>query len=112
MLLLQGCATPNRLVAVPVKDTTRAAIAGIPKARYWVDADLNPLIREDLREFEREEVEWTPEGQRGPLPSAHYLAISGDGDDGAFGAGLPVVNRRLCLNCREKGGAQKLSEWG
>ena len=90
LLLLQGCASLDRLSAVPVKDTTRATIPGIPNARFWVDADLNPLIREDLKEFEREEVEWTREGQRGPLPPAHYLAISGGGDDGAFGAGLLV----------------------
>ncbi|MGB5062587.1 MAG: patatin-like phospholipase family protein [Candidatus Competibacter sp.] len=90
LLLLQGCATTSRLVAVPVKDTTRAVIPGIPNARFWVDADLNPLIREDIKEFEREEVEWTDEGHRGPLPPASYLAISGGGDDGAFGAGLLV----------------------
>ena len=88
--LLQGCATPSRLGAVPVKDTTRASIPGIPNARFWVDADLNPLIREDIKEFEREEVEWAREGHRGPLPPANYLAISGGGDDGAFGAGLLV----------------------
>jgi predicted patatin/cPLA2 family phospholipase len=90
LLLSQGCATLGRLNAVPVKDTTRATIPGIPNARFWVDADLNPLIREDLKEFEREEVEWTREGHRGLLPPAHYLAISGGGDDGAFGAGLLV----------------------
>jgi predicted acylesterase/phospholipase RssA len=27
-------------------------------------------------------------GQQGPLPPANYLAISGGGDDGAYGAGL------------------------
>ena len=90
LLLLQGCATPDRLSAVPVKDTTRANIPGIPNARFWVDADLNPLIREDLAEFEREEAEWAREGHRGSLPPANYLAISGGGDDGAFGAGLLV----------------------
>lgn len=90
LLLLQGCATPSRLEAVPVKETTRAKIPGIPNARFWVDADLNPLIREDIKEFEREEVEWTHEGHHGSLPPANYLAISGGGDDGAFGAGLLV----------------------
>ena len=90
LLLLQGCATLDRLSAVPVKDTTRATVPGIPNARFWVDADLNPLIREDLTEFEREEVEWTREGHRGLLPPANYLAISGGGDNGAFGAGLLV----------------------
>ncbi len=90
LFVLPGCATLDRLHAVPVKDTTRAVIPGIPNARYWVDANLNPLIQEDLAEFEREEVEWAREGHRDPLPPANYLAISGGGNDGAFGAGLLV----------------------
>lgn len=90
LFLLQGCGTLNRLAAVPAKDTIRAKIPGIPNARFWVDADLNPLIREDIKELEREDVEWAHEGRHGPLPPANYLAISGGGDDGAFGAGLLV----------------------
>ena len=76
LLLLQGCATLSRLSAVPLEDTIRATVPGIPNARFWVDADLNPLIPEYLKEFEREEVEWTREGHRGSLPPAHYLAIA------------------------------------
>lgn len=72
MLLLPGCATPSRLSAVPRKDTLRAEIPGIPDTRFWVDADLNPLIREDLAEFEREQAEWTREGQRGSLPTPDW----------------------------------------
>ena len=90
LFLLQGCGTLNHLAAVPAKDTIRAKIPGIPNARFWVDADLNPLIREDIKELEREDVEWAHEGHYGPLPPASYLAISGGGDDGAFGAGLLV----------------------
>lgn len=103
LLLLQGCATLNRRDAVPVKDTTRAMIPGISNARFWVDADLNPLIREDIQEFEREEVEWAREGHRGSLPPAHYLAISGGG--GAFGAGLLVgwtINAELPARIAEE----------
>ncbi|MCC7221944.1 MAG: patatin family protein, partial [Candidatus Contendobacter sp.] len=85
LFLLQGCGTLNRLAAVPAKDTIRAKIPGIPNARFWVDADLNPLILEDIKELEREDVEWAHEGHHGPLPPANYLAISGGGDDGAFG---------------------------
>ncbi|TMJ17645.1 MAG: patatin family protein, partial [Alphaproteobacteria bacterium] len=37
----------------------------------------------------RKEQAWlVSQGQSGPLPPAYYLAISGGGDDGAYGAGL------------------------
>lgn len=90
LLLLQGCATPGRLGAVPVKDTTRAIIPGIPNARFWVDADLDPMIRETHAAIEREQTTWVRTGHREPLPPASFLAVSGGGDDGAFGAGLLV----------------------
>ena len=91
LLLLQGCATLGRLSAVPVRDTTRAEIPGIPNARFsWWTSIFIPGSGRISTEFEREEVEWIREGQRGPLPPASYLAISGGGDDGAFGAGVLV----------------------
>lgn len=90
LLLPQGCATLGRLEAVPRQDTTRAVIPGIPDARFWVDTDLDPLIREIHVAIEREQAEWVHDGHRGALPSANFLAVSGGGDDGAFGAGLLV----------------------
>jgi len=90
LLLLQGCATPSRLSAVPVKDTTRAEIPGVPNARYWVDADLEPFIRDALAAGQREQAYLARTGHRGALPPAVFLAVSGGGDDGAFGAGLLV----------------------
>ena len=90
LLLLQGCATPGRLAAVPVQDTTRAEIPGIPNARYWVQTDIEPFIRDALASAQREQVYLARTGHQGPLPPVNFLAVSGGGDDGAFGAGLLV----------------------
>jgi hypothetical protein len=90
LLLLQGCAAPTRLAAVPVQDTTRAEIPGVPNARYWVDTDIEPFIRDAIASAQREGDYLARTGHQGPLPPIHFLAISGGGDDGAFGAGLLV----------------------
>ena len=90
LLLLQGCATPSRLAAVPVQDTTRAEIPGIPNARYWVQTDIEPFVRDALASAQREQAYLARTGHQGPLPPVNFLAVSGGGDDGAFGAGLLV----------------------
>ena len=90
LLLLQGCATPSRLSAVPAQDTTRAEIPGIPNARYWVQTDIEPFIRDAIASGQREQAYLARIGHRGPLPPINFLAVSGGGDDGAFGAGLLV----------------------
>ena len=90
LLLVQGCATPTRLAAVPVQDTSRAEIPGIPNARYWVTSDIEPFIRDAIASGQREQAYLARTGHQGPLPPVNFLAISGGGDDGAFGAGLLV----------------------
>ncbi len=90
LFLLQGCATPSRLSAVPAQDTTRAEIPGIPNARYWVQTDIEPFIRDAIASGQREQAYLARIGHRGPLPPINFLAVSGGGDDGAFGAGLLV----------------------
>jgi Patatin-like phospholipase len=90
-LLLQGCATPPRGQAVPTAIETKAIVVGFPNdIRYF------PRGSEDIKRMENEFVDsWSRErqylrtrGQTGPLPPASYLAISGGGDDGAYGAGF------------------------
>jgi predicted acylesterase/phospholipase RssA len=90
-LLAGGCATPTRGPAVPLGLVTGAEVSGFPPGiRYF------PRDEEDVQLFEKDFVEsWARErahlhtqGQSGPLPPAAYLAISGGGDNGAFGAGL------------------------
>lgn len=56
LFLLQGCATPPRLAAVPAQDTTRAEIPGIPNARYWVQNDIEPFIRDAIASGQREQA--------------------------------------------------------
>jgi hypothetical protein len=90
VLLIAGCATPSRLAAVPVQDTTRAEIPGIPNARYWVQTDIEPFIRDAIASAQREQAYLARTGHQGPLPPINFLAVSGGGDDGAFGAGLLV----------------------
>jgi predicted acylesterase/phospholipase RssA len=90
-LLLQGCATPRRGQAVPTALETKATVVGFPDGiRYF------PRDPEDIKLIEKEFVDsWSRErqylrtrGDRGSLPPASYLAISGGGDDGAYGAGF------------------------
>src|SRR3546814_3973083 len=87
-LLLAACAAPIRLNAVPEERTTDATIPGIPGARFWVDKESEPFLREALVSFEKEKAHLASIGHTGPLPPVSFLAVSGGGDNGAFGAGL------------------------
>lgn len=87
-LLLVACAGPIRLNAVPDERTTEATIPGIPGARFWVDKETEPFLREALHSFELEKAHLASIGHSGALPPVSFLAVSGGGDNGAFGAGL------------------------
>ena len=86
--LLAACAGPTRLNAVPEARTTEATIPGIPEARFWVDRESEPFLQEALRSLEKERGVLAASGHEGRLPPANFLAVSGGGDNGAFGAGL------------------------
>ncbi|MFT5351444.1 MAG: hypothetical protein ACI9MF_002267 [Gammaproteobacteria bacterium] len=88
-LLIAGCSTDSQLIRNPAPESEdkRVAIAGIPDARFWGD-DVPIRVYERLLGRPREEV-------RADYPAMfdkphNYLAISGGGADGAFGAGLLV----------------------
>jgi hypothetical protein len=83
-----GCATPVRLSAVLEDRTTAAIVPGIPDARFWVDVDSAAFIEVALESLERERAHLAASGYAGPLPPVSFLAVSGGGDNGAFGAGL------------------------
>lgn len=88
-LWVGGCAGIDRLSAVPAAETKIAAVYGIPNARYVLDDTARTeLVAEFQRSYEREVAH--ARMRRLPLPSAVYLALSGGGDNGAFGAGLLV----------------------
>jgi len=84
-LALGACSIPERGPAVPMADTERALPLGIPNARFFPDSDPRPMIEDAERALQRE-IAALPPGKR--LGPAHFLAMSGGGDNGAFGAGL------------------------
>lgn len=86
-----ACSPPERLASVPRADTARAMPLGIPDARFFADGDSSVMIAAGQRAFDREVAALRAEGKdpaRTGLPPAYYLAVSGGGDNGAFGAGL------------------------
>src|SRR5580704_17285063 len=84
---LAGCAQLGRLAAVSAQDTGRASVLGISDARFLPNdaAALTALAR---RLYDREVKYFASLGR--PVPPESILAISGGGDNGAFGAGLLV----------------------
>jgi len=91
VVALQGCGTLERRDAVPPALTEQAVTPGAPNSRYWVDRDIDPMVRDAVHAVEREKAALAAAGKAGKaLPPANFLAISGGGDAGAFGAGLLV----------------------
>jgi predicted acylesterase/phospholipase RssA len=89
LLVLAGCGSIARLDPPPLAATESLPILGLPNARFWLDADPAPLHREWALMLERQAAA-LPRSRRGALPPANLLALSGGGDNGAFGAGLLV----------------------
>ena len=88
--LLPACSTPVRLSAVPKDQEAAATVAGMTGIRYWQKPDLALMQQDAADAYKREEDTLAAAGHTGPLPPANFLAISGGGEDGAFGAGLLV----------------------
>lgn len=84
-LSLMGCSALERKAAVPPQALSTAQIAGLPSVRYLVstqsgvDAMVNDVLALEASR-----------GKQAFTGDANYLALSGGGDDGAFGAGLLV----------------------
>jgi predicted patatin/cPLA2 family phospholipase len=82
----QGCASVPKRNPVPEVLSEIAQIPGIPMARIWGD-ELPPNLDKALAELKAQLRANNPEA----LGRPHiYLAISGGGANGAFGAGLLV----------------------
>ncbi|MBX9698506.1 MAG: patatin-like phospholipase family protein [Acetobacteraceae bacterium] len=98
-LLAGGCAGILRLEAPPAEVTPELSVLGIANARFWPDGAPDALLREAAQAAGRAAATLAteaPVARRGvvprpaTLPPAHFLALSGGGDNGAFGAGLMV----------------------
>ncbi len=84
---LIGCAHPERLPPPPQDQLGDAAIPGMPGVRYRMD-DIGAMLDDALEARDRELAYRESLGETGIAPVSNYLAISGGGDNGAFGAGL------------------------
>ena len=82
-----GCSTPQRLAAVSQTSTAKAD-PGLGPIRFMVRSDPAPFVAEALNSLKKEQAWLASKGHVGPLPPVSFLAISGGGDNGAFGAGL------------------------
>ena len=99
---LEGCYPSDRLPAVPQELQNQAEVVGLPGVRYT--AGNMPDFLLDAEKSARRELEQRAKtGETGPLPPAHFLAVSGGGDNGAYGAGL--------LNGWTAAGSRPNSNW-
>jgi hypothetical protein len=87
-LALPACSLA-RFPAPPAEQTEQVQMLGIPNARFWIDRGSDALLRE-VQDAAAREAATLPPAQLLNRPPASYLAISGGGDNGAFGAGLLV----------------------
>jgi hypothetical protein len=89
-MALQGCATPARQAAVPIGLEDQAQVPGFSDVRYRIGVakDMAAIAQEAVESYKREQAQLAASGGSGQLPPAVFLAISGGGDNGAFGAGL------------------------
>ncbi len=86
-LALLACSTPQRMKAVPSTQTA-AAQPIVDNIRYVEARNPDEFTREYLASMYKERKYLASQGHTGPMPPAAFLAISGGGENGAFGAGL------------------------
>jgi len=91
LLLLSGCGAAARRRAVPEALQNDAKVIGFPVGIRYFRTDARHVKAFEKDYFDSIEAErnyLNSQGQKGPLPSSSFLAISGGGQNGAFGAGL------------------------
>ncbi len=87
--LLPGCAIPPRLAAVPASQSGEARVLGLPNERFRIatpqgQAGFDQEVVAALAR--RRRALGLPDGAM--VPELNLLAVSGGGENGAFGAGL------------------------
>jgi len=88
VLLVASCAASGQRVAVPDNLVSQASVTGLTQIRFWGDQsppNLNEIIKEKYLQTKSARPKMVRKGAR---PVLKFLAISGGGSDGAFGAGL------------------------
>jgi predicted acylesterase/phospholipase RssA len=85
--VLSGCSAPGRGPAVPMGLTTKATVLGIPNERFFPFYGTGPVEAEFSAAVDRlrRSQGLAPNAI---LPEVQLLAVSGGGENGAFGAGV------------------------
>jgi len=86
-LTLGGCATPERMPAVPLAQMSQTGEALGP-IRFLVSRDTAAMEAEAKSSLAKEQQWLASQGRTGELPPSYMLAVSGGGDNGAYGAGF------------------------
>ena len=84
-----GCDTPARLASLPEKLRGKASFHGLPAdSRVVLDGTDDELLGRIAADALRREIAYAKSTDPHVLDTADYLAISGGGENGAYGAGL------------------------
>jgi hypothetical protein len=86
-LALAGCSAAITRNPLPADQVARANPLGIPGLRAWGDV-IEPKALDDFIEHQAGilRARFGRDIAAGRVPTLHYLALSGGGPDGAFGA--------------------------
>lgn len=82
-----GCSTPQRLPAVPSASALQTG-ESLGPIRFLVSRETESMAAEARSALAREQAWLASQGKSGDMPPAYFLAISGGGDNGAYGAGF------------------------
>jgi predicted patatin/cPLA2 family phospholipase len=85
LLLLQGCATLRPRNPLPEDLESKVQIPGMPGVRTWGDEVSETFTKFAQESVQQERAAYGKDFMKRP---ASFLALSGGGDDGAFGAGV------------------------
>jgi predicted acylesterase/phospholipase RssA len=87
MIGLSACGEIPRGPAVPRAQSMRATVLGLPNERFYPMVDVGPIERELAESAERRRRSYGV-ATAYDIPAYNMLAVSGGGENGAFGAGL------------------------
>jgi hypothetical protein len=87
IFFLHGCVSLPERHTAPIAISHAAEIPGIPRARFWAD-EWPKLSKDNVANYTKNSLKANFSGVMGR--EHHYLAISGRGPRGAYGAGLLV----------------------
>ncbi|HSO72195.1 MAG TPA: patatin-like phospholipase family protein, partial [Thermodesulfobacteriota bacterium] len=85
LILLQGCATLKPRNPLPQDLESKVQVPGIPGARAWGDEVSEVFTEFALESVKQEKAAFGKDFMKRP---GVFLALSGGGDDGAYGAGV------------------------